>query len=83
MNWNTADSQLRKLWNVYSNSGVTGVLYRDSILRPLRDRLHSGERSVALYGDILKLDSPTDSPVQFLPPVVPGGEALASAGFTR
>jgi hypothetical protein len=57
MNWNTIDSQLKQLWFAYSNAGVTGLLYRDHILRPLRDRLHSGERTLDLYGEIMELDS--------------------------
>jgi hypothetical protein len=38
---------------------MIGVLYRDHVLRPLRDRLHEGERTLSLYCEIMNvMESP-------------------------
>lgn len=53
MNWQLVDSRLRRLWISYSDAGQIGILYRDHVLRPLRDRLHEGERTLELYSELV------------------------------
>lgn len=55
-NWEKAEEHLKKVEEVYTEIGSAGYFALVYVIRPLRDRFNSGERTEELYGSIMGIE---------------------------
>ena len=53
--WDKAEQYLKRCESVYAEIGSAGMFAMTVLLRPLRDRYNSGERSLELYDEIMNI----------------------------
>ena len=56
MDWTHAENRLKDVEKMYTEIGSAGYLALVHIIRPLRDRLNSGEQTEGLYEAIMALE---------------------------
>ena len=55
MDWKKAEEHLNNCESIYTGIGSAGYFALTCVLRPLRDRFNSGERTQELYDEIIKI----------------------------
>lgn len=53
MNWKKAEEYLNEIESIYASIGSIGYFALIHVIRSLRDRFNSGERSEELYNEIM------------------------------
>jgi hypothetical protein len=56
MDWEKATKYLSTCETAYAEIGSAGYFALTTVIRPLRDRLNSGERTVELYNEIMEVE---------------------------
>ena len=55
LDWDKAENYLKTCETAYTEIGSAGFLALIVVIRPLRDRFNSGERTEELYNKIMKI----------------------------
>lgn len=56
LNWEIAEEHLKEAEEAYTKIGSAGYLALVCVIRPLRDRFNSGERTKELYDSIMGIE---------------------------
>ena len=55
LDWDKAEAHLSTVESAYAAIGSSGYFALTHVIRPLRDRLNKGERSMELYDAIMEI----------------------------
>lgn len=55
LDWDLAEEHLKECEEAYTEIGSAGAFALNYVIRPLRDRFNSGERTIELYNEILEV----------------------------
>jgi hypothetical protein len=56
LDWEAAEEHLKEIESAYTSIGKPGYLALNFIIRPLRDQFNAGERSDALWHELMNLE---------------------------
>lgn len=55
LNWEIAEEHLKECESAYAEIGSAGYFALTHVIRPLRDRFNSGERTLEIYDEIMNI----------------------------